>query len=117
VGVLPPLRIREASSTSADNGLNQVTPGPVEKLADLLKNQLKRGHDPALAFSLNPDLLVGSLMSSTAQTVVALALVALAACWLVLGALRKRRRPGCGGDCGCTAKDLHAKPGPPTDRH
>jgi hypothetical protein len=95
-----------------DEGLHIVTHSDRKPLRPS-PNEIKRGHDPALAFSVNPDLLVGNIMSSTTQAVVALALVALAACWLVLGALRKRRRPGCGGDCGCAAKDLHAKPGPP----
>jgi hypothetical protein len=48
-------------------------------------------------------------MSPEAQTVVALALVALATGWLVLRALAKRRRPGCGSDCGCPTDELKEK--------
>jgi hypothetical protein len=48
-------------------------------------------------------------MNSSIQTFVALALVALAASWLVLRALAKKKNPGCGGDCGCAPVDLKAK--------
>jgi len=48
-------------------------------------------------------------MTSEVQTLTALALVALAASWLVLSALAKRRKPGCGGDCGCPTDELKAK--------
>jgi len=43
-------------------------------------------------------------MSAQWQTFAALALVALAASWLALRALGKRRKPGCGHDCGCSAQ-------------
>ena len=48
-------------------------------------------------------------MSSDLQTLVALALVALAASWLALRALAKKKNPGCGGDCGCATGELKAK--------
>ncbi|MCX6955239.1 MAG: FeoB-associated Cys-rich membrane protein [Verrucomicrobia bacterium] len=50
-------------------------------------------------------------MSPAVQSLVALALVALAAIWLVLRALAKKRNPGCGGDCGCPSQKLSAAPG------
>jgi hypothetical protein len=48
-------------------------------------------------------------MSPTLQTILALALVALSAAWLVRRALAKRRTPGCGGDCGCPASEVKAQ--------
>jgi len=48
-------------------------------------------------------------MPPEVQTVAALAVVALAAGWLVLRALAKRRQPGCGSDCGCPADELKEK--------
>ncbi len=48
-------------------------------------------------------------MTPEVQTLTALALVALAAIWLVLSLLAKRRRPGCGGNCGCATDELKAK--------
>jgi hypothetical protein len=42
-------------------------------------------------------------MNAQAQSIAALALVALAAALLIARALR-RRRPGCGGDCGCATR-------------
>jgi len=48
-------------------------------------------------------------MNSLAQTAIALVIVAVAATWLVVRAVRKRSKPGCGGDCGCAAEDLRAK--------
>jgi len=39
-------------------------------------------------------------VSSTLQTITALAIVALAATWLIVRALASRKNPGCGGDCG-----------------
>lgn len=48
-------------------------------------------------------------MSSDFQTVAALAVVAVAATWLTLRAVAKRKNPGCGGDCGCEAAELKAK--------
>ena len=43
-------------------------------------------------------------MKPELQTALALAIVAVAAFWLVRRALAKRRHPGCGGDCGCAPK-------------
>jgi hypothetical protein len=40
---------------------------------------------------------------------IALAIVALAAAWLVGRAFAKRKNPGCGGDCGCPTEGLKAK--------
>ena len=48
-------------------------------------------------------------MSPEFQTLAALLVVATAAVWLVLRSFSKRRKPGCGGDCGCPAGDLKAK--------
>ncbi|HNC22810.1 MAG TPA: FeoB-associated Cys-rich membrane protein [Opitutaceae bacterium] len=45
-------------------------------------------------------------MNSHTQTIVALAVVALAAAWLVRRAIRQRRHPGCSDDCGCPATEL-----------
>jgi hypothetical protein len=45
-------------------------------------------------------------MSSSWQTIVALAIVALAAAWLVRSAVRKSRTPGCGSEgCGAISPD------------
>lgn len=38
------------------------------------------------------------------QTIAALAVVALAAGWLIWRQIRARRRPGCSPDCGCGPK-------------
>jgi hypothetical protein len=48
-------------------------------------------------------------MTAEIQTIIALALVAFAATWLVLRAIAKRKSPGCGGDCGCAASELKTK--------
>jgi hypothetical protein len=48
-------------------------------------------------------------MSPQFQTVAALAVVVVAATWLVRRALAKRKIPGCGGDCGCPANEFKAK--------
>jgi hypothetical protein len=48
-------------------------------------------------------------MNSSTQTLIALVLVAVAASWLVLRALAKKKNPGCGGDCGCATDELKAK--------
>jgi hypothetical protein len=48
-------------------------------------------------------------MTAEIQTLIALALVAVAATWLVLRALAKKKNPGCGGDCGCPTDELKAK--------
>jgi len=45
-------------------------------------------------------------MTPEIQTLAALAVVAVAATWLVLRALAKRKSPGCGGDCGCPHQEL-----------
>jgi len=45
-------------------------------------------------------------MSPAVQSLVALAFVALAATWLVLRAFAKKKSPGCGGDCGCSASRI-----------
>jgi len=43
------------------------------------------------------------------QTPLALLVVAVALGLLLRGAWKKRRKPGCGGDCGCPADDFKAK--------
>lgn len=48
-------------------------------------------------------------MSSLFQTVSALVLVAAALAWLAARALAKRSKPGCGGDCGCSAAPFKDK--------
>lgn len=48
-------------------------------------------------------------MSPQLQTIAALIVVAVAATWLILRAMAKRRNPGCSDDCGCEATDLKAK--------
>ena len=48
-------------------------------------------------------------MSPAFQTLAALAIVAIAATWLVWRSLAKRKNPGCGGDCGCPSSELKAK--------
>jgi hypothetical protein len=48
-------------------------------------------------------------MTPEIQTILALALVAAAALWLVRRWLTKRNRPGCGSDCACPTNDLKAK--------
>jgi hypothetical protein len=45
-------------------------------------------------------------MTPAVQTVLALALVALAAAWLVRRALVKRKNPGCGDDCGAVSPEM-----------
>jgi hypothetical protein len=45
-------------------------------------------------------------MSPAVQSLAALAVVALAATWLLLRAVAKKKNPGCGGDCGCPATEL-----------
>jgi hypothetical protein len=45
-------------------------------------------------------------MSPTVQTILALALVALAAAWLVRRAIVKRKNPGCGDDCGAVSPEM-----------
>lgn len=45
-------------------------------------------------------------MTPAIQTLAALAIVALAAIWLVRRSLAKKKNAGCGGDCGCPASDV-----------
>jgi hypothetical protein len=46
-------------------------------------------------------------MSASLQTIIALVLVALAVAYLAWSFLRKRRRPGCGGeDCGAVSPEI-----------
>jgi hypothetical protein len=48
-------------------------------------------------------------MSPQIQTLLALLVVAIAATWLVVRSLAKKKHPGCGGDCGCSNNELKAK--------
>ena len=49
-------------------------------------------------------------MSSDFQTIAALVVVvALAAAGLIVRAVLKRRKPGCGGGCGCPSSEIKAK--------
>lgn len=48
-------------------------------------------------------------MSPEFQTIAALGVVAIAAIWLVVRTLAKRKNPGCGGECGCEAAELKGK--------
>jgi len=48
-------------------------------------------------------------MSPETQTFVALLIVAIAATWLVVRSLAKKKQPGCGGDCGCPSSEIKAK--------
>jgi len=43
------------------------------------------------------------------QTPLALLVVAVTLGLLLRGAWKKRRKPGCGGDCGCPADDFKEK--------
>ncbi len=45
-------------------------------------------------------------MNAQTQTIVALAVVALAALWLTRRMIRQRKHPGCSDDCGCPATEL-----------
>ncbi len=45
-------------------------------------------------------------MSAEFQSIAALLIVALAATWLIARAVRQRKKPGCGGDCGCPTEKL-----------
>jgi hypothetical protein len=45
-------------------------------------------------------------MSPEFQTIAALIIVALAALWLVLRSLAKRKNPGCGDDCTAMTPEL-----------
>jgi len=48
-------------------------------------------------------------MSPELQSIIALALVALASLWLIRRSLRRRRSSGCGSDCGCGVSKLGRK--------
>lgn len=48
-------------------------------------------------------------MTFNLQTVLALLVVAVTFGLLLRGAWKKRRKPGCGGDCGCPADDFKAR--------
>jgi hypothetical protein len=45
-------------------------------------------------------------MSPAIQTVIALALVAAAAAFLIRSAWRKRKQPGCGDSCGAISPEI-----------
>ena len=45
-------------------------------------------------------------MSADLQTIAALVVVAIAATYLITRTVSKRRKPGCGGDCGCPTQEL-----------
>ena len=45
-------------------------------------------------------------MSSSAQTWIALFVVAVAAAWLVFRAIAKRKNPGCGDECGAVSPEI-----------
>jgi FeoB-associated Cys-rich membrane protein len=45
-------------------------------------------------------------VSAEYQTIAALAIVAVAAMWLVLRAVAKRKNTGCGADCSCPTEKL-----------
>jgi membrane protein implicated in regulation of membrane protease activity len=45
-------------------------------------------------------------MSATFQTIIALAIVALAAILLVRSWLNKRKSPGCGSECGSVSPEI-----------
>jgi hypothetical protein len=45
-------------------------------------------------------------MSPAVQSIAALAVVAIAATWLILRALAKRKNPGCGSDCGAVSPEV-----------
>ena len=48
-------------------------------------------------------------MTPEYQSLAALVIVATAAVWLVLRWFSNRRKPGCGGGCGCPSEELKAK--------
>lgn len=45
-------------------------------------------------------------MSSEFQTIAALVVVALAATWLIMRAIKKRKNPGCGTGCGAVSAEM-----------
>ncbi len=48
-------------------------------------------------------------MFANLQTPLALLVVAVTLALLVRSAWKKRRKPGCGGDCGCSTTDFKAR--------
>lgn len=48
-------------------------------------------------------------MSPALQTLAALIVVAIAATWLLWRVFAPKKKPGCGGDCGCATDPLKAK--------
>ena len=48
-------------------------------------------------------------MTAEFQTIAALVVVALAATGLIVRTLLKRRKPGCGGGCGCPSSEIKSK--------
>jgi hypothetical protein len=48
-------------------------------------------------------------MNDQIQTIAALVVVAVAMTWLVLRSVAKRKKGGCGGDCGCPTSELKAR--------
>lgn len=51
-------------------------------------------------------------MSADLQSILALAIVAIAATWLIARVVVKKKS-GCAGDCGCATSTLKAKLPPP----
>lgn len=45
-------------------------------------------------------------MSTTLQNIIAFVIVAVAATWLVWSAVRKRKQPGCGDQCGAVSPEV-----------
>lgn len=48
-------------------------------------------------------------MTSDFQTVAALVVVAIAAAWLALRLVARKKKSGCGGDCGCPTSELKSR--------
>lgn len=48
-------------------------------------------------------------MTSSLQTILAVTIVAACLVGLVVRAMLKRRKPGCGGDCGCASSQIRAR--------
>jgi hypothetical protein len=48
-------------------------------------------------------------MTPQLQSVLALIVVAVAVTWMIARTLAKRKKPGCGGDCGCPPSEFKAK--------
>jgi hypothetical protein len=45
-------------------------------------------------------------MNADFQSIAALAIVAITATWMIVRAVQKRGKPGCGGDCACPTQEL-----------